>query len=151
MSNKEPFLIDPCPHHHLDCGCYYEELDLNTGSLLNDTVRIIDTAPNEIIFTTPKKENFNMPDMSESMWKREIVQNEYWAIRLGAKLTRDGDQWCCLYGPNTQEGICGFGDTPLAAIEDFEHDMTNPIKKNVDGLESPDIRECTCCNKEETK
>jgi hypothetical protein len=36
----------------------------------------------------------------------------------GAKLPKDGNQWCWLYGENLQEGIAGFGDTPrLAAIE----------------------------------
>lgn len=32
---------------------------------------------------------------------------------------KDGNQWCVLLGANIQEGICGFGDTPLHAIYDF--------------------------------
>lgn len=35
--------------------------------------------------------------------------------RLGAKIYKDGNAWCCLYGDNIQEGICGFGDTPYQA------------------------------------
>ena len=31
----------------------------------------------------------------------------------------DGEQWCALYGVNIQECVCGFGDTPAAAIYDF--------------------------------
>ena len=31
-------------------------------------------------------------------------------------ITKDGDQWCVLYGSNLQEGIAGFGDTPRKAI-----------------------------------
>lgn len=32
---------------------------------------------------------------------------------------KDGNQWCVLLGNNIQEGITGFGDTPLKAIRDF--------------------------------
>ncbi len=35
------------------------------------------------------------------------------------KLYKDGDQWCCLYGENIQVGIVGFGDTPFAAVVDW--------------------------------
>jgi uncharacterized protein YgfB (UPF0149 family) len=40
--------------------------------------------------------------------------------KLGAKLTKDGNSWCYLLGENLQEGIAGFGDTPLDAAKDFE-------------------------------
>ncbi len=32
---------------------------------------------------------------------------------------RDGDQWCLLFGENTQMGVAGFGDTIHDAIIDF--------------------------------
>jgi hypothetical protein len=35
---------------------------------------------------------------------------------LKPKLSKDGNQWCVLYGENLQEGIAGFGDTPRKAI-----------------------------------
>jgi hypothetical protein len=38
---------------------------------------------------------------------------------LKPKLSKDGNQWCVLYGENLQEGIAGFGDTPRLAIYDF--------------------------------
>lgn len=38
---------------------------------------------------------------------------------LKPKLTKDGDQWCVLYGDDLQQGIAGFGDTPYLAILDF--------------------------------
>lgn len=38
---------------------------------------------------------------------------------LNPKLYKDGDQWCVLYGENIQEGIAGFGSTPLKAILDW--------------------------------
>lgn len=31
----------------------------------------------------------------------------------------DGDKWCVLYGDNLQDGIAGFGSTPLEAVRDF--------------------------------
>lgn len=38
---------------------------------------------------------------------------------------KDGNQWCFLLGRNTQEGICGFGDTILDAAVAFYKDYTN--------------------------
>lgn len=38
---------------------------------------------------------------------------------LGAKLSKDGNQWCFLYGEDIQEGVCGFGDTIYKAAWDF--------------------------------
>ena len=39
---------------------------------------------------------------------------------LGAKLSKDGNQWCWLYGADLQEGVAGFGTSPKHAMEDFE-------------------------------
>lgn len=33
---------------------------------------------------------------------------------------KDGNTWCALYGPNLQEGVCGFGDTPDKAMRAFD-------------------------------
>ena len=38
---------------------------------------------------------------------------------LKPRISKDGDKWCVLYGDNLQDGIAGFGDTPHAAILDF--------------------------------
>jgi hypothetical protein len=35
------------------------------------------------------------------------------------KLFPDGDQWCALLGENLQEGVCGFGSTPIEALQAF--------------------------------
>ena len=32
----------------------------------------------------------------------------------------DGDQWCALYGQDLQSGVAGFGDSPAAAMLDFD-------------------------------
>lgn len=39
--------------------------------------------------------------------------------KLGAKLSKDGDMYCFLYGENLQEGIAGFGKTPMLAAYAF--------------------------------
>ena len=38
---------------------------------------------------------------------------------LKPKIFIDGDQWCVLYGDNLQDGIAGFGDSPVLAVYDF--------------------------------
>lgn len=35
-------------------------------------------------------------------------------------LAKDGNQWCALYGDDLQSGVCGFGDTPAHAMENFD-------------------------------
>lgn len=32
----------------------------------------------------------------------------------------DGNQWCALYGKDLHDGVAGFGDTPEAAMRDFD-------------------------------
>lgn len=51
--------------------------------------------------------------VAESMQQFVIVQ------MLKPRIFVDGDQWCVLYGDNLQEGICGFGDTPISAVIAF--------------------------------
>lgn len=41
------------------------------------------------------------------------------AVVFGAKVTKDGDAYCCLYGDDLQSGIAGFGHTAKAAVEAF--------------------------------
>ena len=35
------------------------------------------------------------------------------------KIFLDGDQYCCLYGENIQEGIAAFGVNPMNAVYNF--------------------------------
>lgn len=44
---------------------------------------------------------------------------------LGAKLSKDGNQWSFLWGENLQEGIAGFGDTIQEAALDFYRSVCN--------------------------
>lgn len=43
--------------------------------------------------------------------------------RLGCKIYKDGNAWCCLYGENIQEGICGWGDNPYQSALDFRKEF----------------------------
>lgn len=36
------------------------------------------------------------------------------------KLSLDGNQWIAIYGDNIQEGVVGCGDSPAAAMLDFD-------------------------------
>lgn len=50
------------------------------------------------------------------------IENQFAIMRQsGARLFKDGNQWCCLYGANVQEGIVGFGATPVKALLDFNN------------------------------
>ncbi len=44
---------------------------------------------------------------------------------LNPKLSKDGNQWCYLYGDNLQEGVAGFGETPYLAMKDFANSFYN--------------------------
>ena len=41
----------------------------------------------------------------------------------------DGNKWCALYGPNIQEGVCGFGDSPAEAMYDFDRNWVKRIER----------------------
>ena len=43
------------------------------------------------------------------------------SIDSSVKLYLDGNQWCALHGENLQEGVSGWGDSPLEAIAHLMH------------------------------
>jgi hypothetical protein len=49
-------------------------------------------------------------------------------VLLKPKLYQDGDMWCVLYGENIQEGICGFGKSPMLAIYEFNKAWKEELK-----------------------
>ena len=57
----------------------------------------------------------------------------------------DGNEWCVLLGENIQSGICGFGDSPMNAILNFNKNFLSPIeiKKN----NTYKCKECGCKKK----
>ena len=63
-------------------------------------------------------------DAARSMFRQmadgiEIASTRY-SVLMRPRLTIDGNQWCALYGENLQDGVAGFGDSPAAAMEDFD-------------------------------
>lgn len=46
---------------------------------------------------------------------------------LRPKIALDGNQWCVLYGDNLMEGVAGFGDTPYAAVLNFNTEWHRKI------------------------
>jgi len=44
---------------------------------------------------------------------------------LQPKFSKDGNQFCYLYGELPNDCIAGFGDTPVGAMEDFVNNFYN--------------------------
>ena len=54
-------------------------------------------------------------------------------VYMRPDLRKDGNMWSALYGPNIQEGVCGYGETPEQAMSDFDKNwrtekITNPAQ-----------------------
>ena len=49
--------------------------------------------------------------------------------KLKPNFSKDGDQYCYLYGENLQEGIAGFGNTTAEAMSDFYRAFWNDTAK----------------------
>ena len=47
----------------------------------------------------------------------------------GARLSKDGSEWCYLLGDNLQIGVCGFGPTPMSAATAFWNAYTKLPKE----------------------
>jgi len=48
-------------------------------------------------------------------------------------LSRDGNQWCALYGASLIEGVAGFGDTPSQAMFAFDQAWFNETVPTTSG------------------
>lgn len=49
-------------------------------------------------------------------------------------LSVDGNQWCALLGADLQSGVAGFGDTPDAAMADFDKSWSTPLRNSPSGI-----------------
>ena len=45
--------------------------------------------------------------------------------RMRPAIYPDGNMWCALYGENLQDGVCGFGETPELACQDFDKNWSS--------------------------
>lgn len=58
-------------------------------------------------------------------------------VYMRPPLSKDGDRWCALYGSDIQSGVCGFGETPEKAMEDFDNSWRTEKIKNPGKTERP--------------
>lgn len=42
------------------------------------------------------------------------------SVMMRPRIFIDGNQWCMLYGENLQDGVAGFGDSPMLAAYAFD-------------------------------
>lgn len=57
------------------------------------------------------------------------------AKKLQPLVFKDGDNFCCLLGPNPQTGVFGSGETALLAIVDWDTHLTTRLANADDGDE----------------
>jgi len=55
------------------------------------------------------------------------------AKKLQPQVFKDGDSYCCLFGPDPEVGIYGCGDTPQAALIDWEKDLEKRMARITEG------------------
>lgn len=62
---------------------------------------------------------------TEMIYKQECPH-----VLMKPKIYLDGNKWCALYGDTIQEGVCGFGDTPAEAANNFDLQWWRGLDKN---------------------
>lgn len=56
----------------------------------------------------------------EALLAAAIEAQEFNLVRLlRPRIFIDGNQWCVLHGQNLQDGVAGFGDSPILAVYAF--------------------------------
>ena len=45
-----------------------------------------------------------------------FLEGLYNSKRFQVEVSLDGNKWCALIGGDLQEGVAGFGDTPMLAL-----------------------------------
>ena len=59
-------------------------------------------------------------DMAGTAIQQAAAHYEAPSAIFRPKIYIDGNKWCALYGDNLQDGVAGFGDSPSAAMYDFD-------------------------------
>ena len=79
----------------------------------------------------------------------ETLRQEYTrpSIMLKPRLLLDGDQWCALYGETIQDGVAGFGKSPVDAMDAFDRAFfaklpQSPTKGTAMGIQTLAERFC---------
>ena len=58
--------------------------------------------------------------MAAEEWRAAGAMHGAPSVVWKPRLFIDGNQWCALFGDNLQDGVAGFGDSPAAAMWDFD-------------------------------
>ena len=78
----------------------------------------------QLLQNESSKRQYHQDLEHESRMSFLVQQEEYGLFSLlKPRICVDGNQWCCLYGENIQDGIAGFGDTPYLAILDWNKEF----------------------------
>ncbi|WP_155956109.1 hypothetical protein [Pseudomonas sp. RL] len=64
-------------------------------------------------------ENKLLMEAGVALSKLRLLQ-ERPSVRLLPNLRLDGNQWCTYLGDSSEDGVVGYGDTPEAAMLDFD-------------------------------
>lgn len=68
--------------------------------------------------------------IQHDMIMQDLVTRTEFSIvgALKPRIFPDGSQWCVLYGENLQEGVAGFGKSPILAVYDFNKAWHRELK-----------------------
>lgn len=58
--------------------------------------------------------------MAGESWQQATYDFTRPSVLFRPALLIDGNKWCALYGDNLQDGVAGFGNSPDAAMRDFD-------------------------------
>lgn len=64
--------------------------------------------------------------MTGETWRQAAYDYTRPCVLFKPRLSIDGNKWCALYGDNLQDGVAGFGDSPAAAMHDFDKQWVTP-------------------------
>ena len=67
--------------------------------------------------------------MAQLSIQSAAAQYEAPSVIFRPKVYPDGNMWCALYGEDLQEGVAGFGETPQAAMVDFDNNWRTQTLK----------------------
>ena len=70
-----------------------------------------------------QRQHFDVLEHESKMYTLGIAERLAFVSALHPTITKDGTKWCVLYGNDLQEGIAGFGDTVMQAVDDFNSAM----------------------------
>lgn len=54
------------------------------------------------------------------------------ARRLEPLVWKEGDSYCCVLGPDPEEGVFGCGDTPQEALADWDEHLAEHLATTTD-------------------